>query len=129
MKRLTAVFAGMRKTFSSEDGAHYRGYEQPVEPIKEHIKQLDDSVNSAPASGNPNGWRYAGSIPMVLLMDWLKVSGTPIDVWARNEGGAKDSFLAWLRSAHPQVFVSTARPLITVPSNYSAQKNAHVEGS
>jgi hypothetical protein len=127
MKRTVKNFGDMRRWFASESGARYRGYTQKVEPIKEHIRYLNHKVNEAPASGNKAGWSYVGSIPMTMVIDWCTKTKTPFDVWARNEGGAKDKFIAWLKSEHPQLMPKTgakARPSIAVPTTYKSRAKA-----
>lgn len=84
--------------FGSEDGIHYRGIHQEMNPVIERVKRLDAQVNEAPAVGNTNDWRYLGSIPVSVLVDYLTKRNIPMDVFARNEGGVKDEFKRWLKS-------------------------------
>jgi hypothetical protein len=121
MKLITRNFGDAFRYFGAEDGRHYRGIWQGHAALKAHIRFLNDKVNGAPASGNRNRWGYAGSIPMSLLTAWLWRTRTPMDVWARNEGGAKDQFKLWLRREHPHLLPkpgAAARPQIVVPLTY-----------
>ena len=77
----------VRKSFATEDGTHYRHYKQDLAPAVKHARYLADKVNEAPKSGNKGGWGYVGSIPMVVLVDWLTKHGYTFDQWARNDGG------------------------------------------
>ena len=124
MKRVLRRKGDTTIYFGSEDGKHYRGHYQPHEPLKKHIERNHQIVNEAPASGNRNGWRYAGSVPMTVLWEWLQKTKTPMDVWARNEGGAKDKFIAWLKAEYPALFPKAgaqARPQIAVPTTYTVR--------
>lgn len=121
MKRLVSRAGDTARYFASEDGKHYRGFYQDHDALKAHIRFNDDMVNGAPARGNPNRWGYAGSIPQSLLIDWCWKTRTPLDVWARDEGGAKQEFLRWLKREHPALFpkiTTAARPSIVVPVTY-----------
>jgi hypothetical protein len=121
MKRITRNYGtGLVKYFGSEDGKHYRGLRQNLAPIKKHVEQLNHKVNDAPSRGNREQWQYLGSIPKVFLQHWLQNTGTPMDVFARNEGGARDKFIKWLRSEHPGLFPkagAAARPTVAVSAN------------
>jgi hypothetical protein len=126
MKRTTANFGDAQRYFGSEDGKHYRGIRQNIEPLKRHIEHLHHKVNEAPSSGNRNQWAYRGSIPMALLTEWLWKTKTPMHDWAVNRGGAKDQFLKWLQSEHPKLMPkagAAARPQIVVPTTYKVRAN------
>lgn len=97
-RRVTGGGHGVVKWHASEDGKHYRGHSQDMQPVFDHVRHMDDKVNSAPKSANRNGWRYAGSIPTAVLIDWMNKNGVQFDQFARNEGGVKDKFKKWLFS-------------------------------
>jgi hypothetical protein len=127
MRRVMARYGDTHRYFASEDGKHYRGHYQDHAALKAHIEFTDQMVNGAPSRGNPNQWGYAGSIPMSLLWEWCQKTRTPLDVWARDEGGAKQHFLRWLKSEHPHLFpqqVTRARPQIVVPVTYRKRTDA-----
>lgn len=124
MKRTTANFGDVQRYFGHEDGKSFRGIRQDHAGIKRHIEFMRHKVQEAPASGNRNGWQWRGSIPMALLTEWLWKTRTPMHEWATNRGGAKDRFLAWLRSEHPALLPkpgAAARPQIAVPTVYRAR--------
>lgn len=121
MKRTTKIVGDTVRYFASEDGKNYRGLRQDHAGIKRHLDFMRHAVQEAPSKGNPNQWSWRGSIPVTVLYEWLNKTRTPIDVWARNEGGAKDKFLAWMRQEHPALMPkagAAARPSIVVPTTY-----------
>lgn len=71
---------------------HYRRLRQDIEPIIEHVRHTAQKVNSAPASGNRNGWQYLGSIPITMVIDWCQKNNVRFDEFARNENGAREKF-------------------------------------
>lgn len=123
------------RTFSTEDGKHYRGETQELAPTMrrvELIKELQDRRGTGKYDR-----RYIGSIPKVLLIDWLNKHGYKIDEFVRNEGGdpyktnphtgggVKDKFLKYYLSRdfaklHTQ-HATTRRESgqIVVPTNYT----------
>jgi hypothetical protein len=132
------------KTFSSEDGAHYRGHHQNIGPIIKHVEFLNQKVNGAPKAGNPNEWEHVASIPMSMLIDWLTKNNYAIDQWARNDGGnpyisvdnyhrdpgVKSQFLRHFLSRdfsklhHRHVTSKAESSQIMVPTSYRARENA-----
>ena len=84
--------------FISEDGKHYRRTRQNMDPVIKHVEMMREKVNEAPRSTNKREWRYAGSVPMSILLDWLTKNRYTFDQWARNEDKAKDKFLRYFRS-------------------------------
>ena len=122
MKRIVAQHGSdLVQYFGSEDGKHYRGFYQRAEPLLAHAKRLNDTVNTAPVVGNPNGWKYAGSVAIGTVIDWCKRTGCTFDQWARNEGGIKDQFLRWYKSEFSKMMPTqgaSARPSIVVPQSY-----------
>jgi hypothetical protein len=89
---------GLRQWFASEDGNHYRGMTQDTDAVIKHVERMDAKVNGAPKAVNPNGWQYAGSVPIAVVVDWCHKHGCTFDQWARDDGGLKSKFLAELRS-------------------------------
>ncbi len=81
-KRLDIV-----KSFSSEDGKHYRGLHQQEAPVIKRAATLRE-MNDTTSLTNPNGWRSEGVIPMAVLVDWLGKHGYTMDEFARNDGGS-----------------------------------------
>ena len=79
----------IQQVFASEDGKHYRGYRQDLDPVIRKVEHLRQKVNEAPRSENPNQWKHVGSIPMTVLVDWLMKNKFTIDQFARNDGGIK----------------------------------------
>lgn len=96
------------RTFSSEDGKHFRGEVQELGPAirRAELIQQAQAVNGTGQYDR----RYVGSIPQTILIDWLNKHGYRIDEFARNEGGdpyktnphhgggVKDKFLKYFLS-------------------------------
>ena len=86
------------KLHTQRDGAgnitHFRHTVQEMRPVIDHVK-LHKEINEAPKKGNPNGWRYIGSIPMEILMDYLREHRITVDQFARNENDCKTKFKKW----------------------------------
>lgn len=93
MKRPISIHRDLASWFATEDGKHYRGMTQDMGQVMRHVQRTDARVNSAPRSGNPNGWEYRGSIPMAMVVDYCRKNRCTIDQWARDEGGLKTKFL------------------------------------
>jgi len=99
--RLTRAIGEYTRGFASEDGLNYRTERQEMDPVLRHIKFLDDKVNQAPTVGNQNDWHYAGSIPMVVLTDWVNKNGFSMHDFAVNNNNCKTRFMAYLKSEMP----------------------------
>jgi len=82
----------IQKRFASEDGKHYRGYRQDLDPVIKRVEEMRQGRIDSKIK-NPNEWRHIGSIPMTMLVDWLAKNRYTMDQWARNEDRAKDKFL------------------------------------
>ena len=99
--KITKVQGEYARGVVSEDGVNYRHERQNMTPVLKHVEFLDDKVNSAPKAGNANDMRYIGSIPTLILVDWCKGEGIPIDQFARNNNGERAKFLSFLKATHP----------------------------
>lgn len=74
-----------------DDGriVHKRAMTQRMDPVMEHVGRM------AEANKASRTWRYAGSIPITMLMSWLETNNVRYDQWARNENGEKQRFMRW----------------------------------
>ena len=97
-KRKTGGHSGIDRWIAHEDGEMYRGQTQDIDSVIKHVRHMDDVVNGAPKSGNRNDWKYAGSIPISVLTDWLKENHYTWPQYATNEDGAKDKFKKLLKT-------------------------------
>ena len=115
-KRVTRVSGEFHRTFQTEDGVHYRGEHQEMDPVLAHVRYLDEKVNGAPKPGNKNDWRYFGSIPVTVLTDWCSEVGIGLDAYARNQFGEKQKFMDHLKAEMP-VFLARKQKnsMIVVP--------------
>jgi len=73
------------RTFSTEDGVHYRGSHQELGPAMRRSKLMREAQEHRGRGQYDRD--YVGSIPKAVLHDWLKKHGYSNDEWARNEGG------------------------------------------
>jgi hypothetical protein len=77
------------RSFVSEDGVHYRREHQNLDASIEHVRKIRDKHDYATRQSNPNGWQHIGSVPQVVLIDWLNKHGYTMDEFARNDGGTR----------------------------------------
>lgn len=77
------------KGFKSEDGKHYRTSHADFSNIIEHNRYLNEAVNESTVM-KKKGYQHIGSIPTVLLEDWLTKNGYTMHDFAINAGGDKD---------------------------------------
>lgn len=98
IRRKTGGHSGLSRYIAHEDGKMYRGMAQDLSPIFKHVRQMDDAINGASKRDNPNQWRYAGSIPLSVLTDWLSKHNATWHQYATNEGGLKDKFKKHINS-------------------------------
>ena len=82
-------WGGAYNMLAHEDGKVYRGVRQFIEPVIEHVDRQNELVNSS--SG---GWRYAGSVPMVMIVEWLRNNGYTMEDFGKDEN-VKKKFLAY----------------------------------
>lgn len=52
-----------------------------------HVSRIRQLHDLATRASNPNGWMHIGSIPEVVLIDWLNKHNYTMDMFARNDGG------------------------------------------
>ena len=97
-RRVTGQVGDVQKYLAHEDGKLYRGMRQDMTEAIRRVRYLDDKVNGASSKDNRAGWKYAGSVPVVVLTDWLSKNGYTWPAFATNEDGCKDKFLRWFMS-------------------------------
>ena len=86
-KREIATRGDYRRGFLTEGSEHYRREFQDLTPAIDRVKRIRDAHETATKVSNPNEWQHLGSVPMVLLTDWLQKNKHTMDQWARNDGG------------------------------------------
>lgn len=101
-KRLTAVQGpDLVRFFAHEDGVHYRGHTQNLDPALDRVKRLNE-INERPTK---NGWRYGGSIPVVMLTEWLNKTKHRMDEFARSRE-LRQEFIRWMQDRDRRGFIA-----------------------
>ena len=90
-----------------EDGTNYRGLIQDMDPVMQHVQDMNEKVNEVCNSRNVNGWKYGGSIPWALLIDWLCEAGYRMDQFARSKELRKE-FITWMNKPERRGFIADA---------------------
>lgn len=80
---------GTWRGFKSEDGKHYKTTHADLSDVVEHARYLNEAVNEN-TTMKKKGYQHVGSIPMVLLEDWLIKHNYTMHQFAINEGGEKN---------------------------------------
>ena len=75
--------------FKTEDGKHYKTTHADFSNVMDHVKYMDQAVNESTVM-KKKGYQHVGTIPMVLLEDWLIKHGYTMHQFAINEGGDKN---------------------------------------
>tara|TARA_R110002020_G_scaffold42958_2_gene125294 strand:- start:4530 stop:4976 length:447 start_codon:yes stop_codon:yes gene_type:complete len=73
----------------TQGGEHYRVERQDLAPTIQHVEKIRGMHDLATKGTNPNGWQHIGSVPEVVLIDWLNKHGYKMDEFARNDGGTR----------------------------------------
>ena len=97
-KRRTGGAGDTARYFSSEDGAHYRGHYQDLEPAIRRTKAIIHAEQAHSKKDNPMGRTYIGSVPWAVLIDWLNKNHYTIDQFARREGTIRPDFMKYFLS-------------------------------
>ena len=87
LQRLTRAVGDFSRRFFTQDGIHYRRETQELTAAIKRSNLIREA--EAAAKYNPMGRSYIGSVPYVVLTDWLKARGYTYDQFARNEGGTR----------------------------------------
>lgn len=89
--RILGHWDGLTKRFASEDGKHYRSWRQDMDPVIKHVER-NRAMSNASTTKTRSGLKYAGSVPIAMIVDWCNRNGYTFDQWARNEDKAKDKW-------------------------------------
>ena len=83
------------RALAFEGGNVYRHHHQDMAPMLEQIRELQTHQTK---ETNPSERTYIGSVPVVLLVDWLNKRGYTKDQYARNENGIATAFKKYFLS-------------------------------
>ena len=87
-KALTRAVGDYSRGFAIEDGKNYRVESQDLSGVMRHVERVRHSEQAGNISKAAER-EYIGSVPSVVLMDWLRSRGYTLDQFARNEGGTR----------------------------------------
>jgi hypothetical protein len=81
---------------------HYRHFREDLDPHVERVKQI--------AKNSPLGkdFRYEGSVPRIVIDDWLRKQDKNWNDWA-TDAELKAKFLAWFKNDYSKLAASTHR--------------------
>ena len=75
------------RAFQSEDNKNFRIESQDLRPVAKHVEKIRHMHEHSTRASNPNEWMHIGSVPQVVLIDWLNKHNYTMDMFARNDGG------------------------------------------
>jgi hypothetical protein len=129
-ERTISASNGYAATVTEEDGVVYKGFKQNLQPAMDHVKKVRDMHDYATKASNPSEWKHIGTVPIVLITDWLlhNTPGYRMEHFARNVDGCKDRFLKYFMSRefsklhNEHVTTKRESSQIVVPDNYIGSK-------
>jgi hypothetical protein len=128
-KRVTGGAGDYLRSFSTEDGKHYRGFHQNFDPAIRRVEAIREARANLSKANNPYDRRYIGSVPVTLILDWCAKNGCTYDQFARKEGDLRQRFTRYylsrdfskLHTQHSTTRVGTGNRIV-VP-HYIGQKH------
>jgi hypothetical protein len=90
-----------------EDGVNYFGHYQEMDGVIDRVKELNQQVNQEGRNRlrNNHDWRYGGSVPWAVLLEWLKISGNTLNAFA-CEKDIRTEFITWMRQNDMTQFIA-----------------------
>lgn len=85
-KTVVDVHGDYARTFSSEDGKHYRGLHQNMKGVLKHA-EIQRHKNEHRTKKDTLFEKHVLSLSPAMLMDWLNERGFTLQQWAVNAGG------------------------------------------
>ena len=119
------------RSFSTEGGANYRVESQNLNGAIKHVEKIRHMHEHATKASNPNEWRHLGSIPIVVITDWLTRNKYTFDQFARDEDNCKKKFLKYFMSRdfsklhNGHVTTKRESSQIVVPNYIGGSKRDH----
>ena len=86
------------RSFSHESGVDYRHQSQELQPAMNRVARIRHAQELQTPKSNPMGREYIGSVPVVVLTDWLKARGYTLEQFARREGTIRQDFMKYFLS-------------------------------
>ncbi len=79
---------------------HYRGFSEDLRPHKARVEAL-----AKDAKESRHGMRYVGSVPRIVIDDWLRKQGKTWHDYVTDKD-LKAKFMAWFRSEYKHMTAS-----------------------
>lgn len=95
---MTRAAGDYSRGFVTQDGNHYRTEHQDLDPAMRRVERIRHAQELVKKENNPMGRQYIGSVPVVLLQDWLTKHGYTLDQFARREGTIRQEFMKYFLS-------------------------------
>ena len=86
------------RALAFEGGNVYRHHHQDMAPVMKRVEQIRELQAHHTKETNPSERTYIGSVPVVLLVDWLNKRGYTREQYARNENGIATAFKKYFLS-------------------------------
>jgi len=95
-KHLVKAVGDYARSFSHESGKDYRVETQDLQPAMDRVQRIRHAQEIA--KPGVMGRQYIGSVPVVVLTDWLKRHKYTLDQFARREGTIRQEFMRYFLS-------------------------------
>jgi hypothetical protein len=127
-KRVTGGAGDYLRSFSTEDGNHYRGFHQNFDPAIRRVEMIREARARLTKANNPYDRQYIGSVPVTLILDWCAKNGFTYDQFARREGDIRQRFMRYYLSRdfsklHTQHTTTRRESSRIVVPNYIGRKH------
>jgi len=97
-KHITRAVGDYVRSFTHESGVDYRHQTQELQPAMDRVARIRQAQELQTPKVNPTGRQFIGSVPVVVLTDWLKSKGYTMEQFARREGTVRQEFMKYFLS-------------------------------
>ena len=81
------------RQYEAEKVTHYRHLKEDIDP---HIKRVED-ISKANSHTNKSEYQYLGSVPRIMIDDWLRKQGKTWNEYATDKE-LKAKFMVWFKT-------------------------------